>query len=321
MQDLLAALDLGTNTVLLLTCRERADGALAEQDELCRVTRLGQDFDATGRLADVAMRRTLAAVEEFAAQAAGGSARGLAVAAATSAVRDARNRDAFLARCAQVLGRPPLVLSGADEALTIFRGATSDRPADAFVVNIDVGGGSTEMSAGFGSNCLHSASLPLGCVRFGERFGLFEVPEPGAADAARGAARELLAPACAEIRGTRPGASAAAVVVSGGAATTYAAMRLGLHDFDRVAVHGCTGRETDVADTVLSLLGMPSAERALLPGITPGRASVLPAGLLILSEALRLLDAAEFGVTTRGLRFGLLLRLRAGEIAPTWTWP
>lgn len=321
MEERLAALDLGTNTVLLLTARGRAGVPLVEQDELCRVTRLGEGLQHTGRLSASAMARTVAAAAEFAAccSAPGSSGRGIAV--ATSAVRDAANREEFLECCRASLGARPCVFSGEEEAGTIFAGVTSDQaPASSFLT-IDIGGGSTEISAGLPSERVYSASVDVGVVRLGERFGLYEEARAGDVDAARVAVSELMRPVCEHIAELRKSAAdAAGVIVSGGTGTTFAAAQLRLREYERSAVHGHIGTDEQVASAFDMLSQLPSAERALLPGISPGRAPVLPSGLLILREFLRLVRVPTFKVSTRGLRYGLLLRMRAGELAPTWTW-
>ena len=320
MDECLAALDIGTNTVLLLLARSRPDGVIAEVQDFCRTTRLGEDTGRTGRLSPAAMERTLATVAEFFGRLSGIGGRGRGIAAATSAARDAANGAEFLERCAACIGGRPHLLSGEQEARTVFRGAASDQAAGQFVITIDIGGGSTEIAGGFADRCLYSTSLNLGCVRFGERFGLYEVPDAAAVAAARAATVALLAPVCAQVKAVVPAGTPWKVIASGGTATTYAAMHLGLVRYDARAVHGYVGSRAGLVQDLARLWSLPSAKRAELPGVTAGRAPVLPTGVMILEEALGLLGAAAVFVTTRGLRYGLALRLRDGELAPTWTW-
>ncbi|OPZ27424.1 MAG: Guanosine-5'-triphosphate,3'-diphosphate pyrophosphatase [Lentisphaerae bacterium ADurb.BinA184] len=316
-----ATLDIGTNSTLLLLAREQADGTLVEDRELFRITRLGRGLGATGRLSPEAVRATLDAVGEFMAAARAWPLRPLfGVAAATSAVRDAANRADFLGPCRDLLGCEPRTLDGDEEAQTVFLGAASDRPAGRPVVTIDIGGGSTEVVAGVPEACRYRVSLDMGCVRFGERFRLYEVAESADTEAARGAIRETLAGVPAGVRRAVGGAGGFEVVASGGTATTFAAVEQALETYDRGRVHGFVSPAAAVESLALRLLGMPSARRAQVPGLEAGRAAVLPAGLLILAEALRALGAERFTVTTRGLRFGLARRLQAGTLDAQWTW-
>lgn len=318
--EFLAAVDAGTNTVLLLTAVPDGRGGIREVAEASRTTRLGEGLDRTGELLPAAVARTVATVREFMDLARQGATHGIGVTASTSAARDAQNRDLFLDRWRAECGAAPLVFSGDDEARTSFTGIASDHPADRFLIGIDIGGGSTELCAGFGGRLLGSVSLNLGCVRFGERYQLYEIPEPAAPAQASAAAAALLRPAARDILALGPKDTPPAVVVCGGTATTFAAMTLGLKQWDRTAVHGFAADAAGTAAGMARLFAMPSVERAKLPGISKGRAAVLPTGLLILGEVLRALGVERFTVTTRGLRYGLLLRLQQGDLQPTWTW-
>ncbi|OGV65913.1 MAG: hypothetical protein A3K19_07895 [Lentisphaerae bacterium RIFOXYB12_FULL_65_16] len=318
--ELLAAVDVGTNTVLLLTAEPDGHGGIRELNEASRTTRLGEGLDRTGELLPAAVDRTVTAVREFMALARQSATHGRGVTASTSAARDARNRDLFLSRWQAECGAPPLVFSGDEEARTSFTGIASDQPADRFLIGVDIGGGSTELCAGFGGRLLGSVSLNLGCVRFGERYLLYEIPEADAQAQASEAAAALLRPAARDILALGPRGAQPHVVVCGGTATTFAAMTLGLKPWDRKAVHGFAADAPATAAGMARLFNMPSAERAKLPGVSKGRAAVLPAGLLILGEVLRTLGVEGFTVTTRGLRYGLLLRLQQGDLQPTWTW-
>jgi exopolyphosphatase/guanosine-5'-triphosphate,3'-diphosphate pyrophosphatase len=318
MDRVFAALDLGTNSTLLLTAVER-DGRLEEVLTLTRTTRLGEGLGVSGRLLPEAATRTLEAVREFLGQLPPASS-GVLVAAGTSALRDALNPELFLAPFAAAYGREPYIFSGREEAETTFLGAASDQPPGQFVVTLDIGGGSTEIGAGYSGDHQLATSLNLGCVRFGERFGLYELPDASALAQARAAAADLLAPVCRQIRELRPSEQPLQVVASGGTASTFAAMKLRQVEFRRELLHGLTGSESEVAAALLTLFAQSSRERALIPGISPGRAAVFPTGLLILDEALRQLGAPEFTVSTRGVRYGLLLRLQSGDLKPTWSW-
>ncbi|MFA5205594.1 MAG: hypothetical protein WC708_14455 [Lentisphaeria bacterium] len=323
-----AALDLGTNSFLLLLLRENAGGGLERVSEACRIVRLGQDVGRTGRLAPAAIARGLAAVRELWAETPWAGTAGVGIAAATSAVRDAANRDEFLAPCAEILGSRPLLLSGADEARTVFAGASSELPPGQSCVCLDIGGGSTELAAGFAGDYRAGLSVNVGCVRLAERFGLENAAAPAAMAAARAAITTALAPPCAQVLRTAFADSATsaftgpapAVWATGGTANT-AASALTAGACRGVFDHHTRLSANEVEATALRLLTLDAAARARQPGVPTDRAAVLPTGMLILAGALRLLGAAEATVSTRGLRYGLALRLRAGALAPVWRWP
>jgi exopolyphosphatase/guanosine-5'-triphosphate,3'-diphosphate pyrophosphatase len=320
MSEYLAALDLGSNSTKLLVARASDGGSPVEVQETIRVTRLAEAVAERGFLQAEAMARTLAAGRELLESLPRGPGSGRGVAAATSAVRDARNRDEFLAAFRGLLGAKPTVISGEEEARTAFAGATGGWPSDRAVVNVEIGGGSTEISVGRPGHCLWHRCLELGCVRVGERFSLYEIPSPGAVVAARKQVQSLLAPAMAEMAQFRPSAETAAVIASGGTATTFSALQQRVSEHSREAIHGYAATCDEVAAAMDRLFRMTSQERARLPGIMPGRAPVLPTGLLILNEVLGALGQRGFTVSVRGFRYGLILRLQQGELAPTWTW-
>jgi exopolyphosphatase/guanosine-5'-triphosphate,3'-diphosphate pyrophosphatase len=212
-----AALDLGTNSFLLLLLRETAGGALERVSEPCRIVRLGQGVDRTGRLAPEAIARGLRAIRELLAETAWAGTAGVGIAAATSAVRDAANRDEFLAPCAELLGGRPVLLSGDNEARTVFTGASSELAPGQAGVCVDIGGGSTELAAGFPGDYRAGLSVNVGCVRLAERFGLENaaarmpwpppappLPPPWPPPAPRFCAPRLRTPQPAPSRGRRP---------------------------------------------------------------------------------------------------------------------
>jgi exopolyphosphatase/guanosine-5'-triphosphate,3'-diphosphate pyrophosphatase len=314
-----AALDIGSNTVMTLAA-QGVPGRLREDEEWRATTRLGQGVDSSGMLAPEAQERTLAAIAAQTTACRRRYPSGSGVAVATSAARDAGNGPEFLARSAALVGGVPRLLSGEEEARFTFRGIVSDLPRGRAVVHLDVGGGSSEITAGIaGEGCLAAESVNLGCVRLGERFGLLDTAAPDAIAAARETIQALLQPVCQRLQ-TLPGVAGAGVILSGGSATTYAALQLALPAYDASRVHAWPGQTADLAALLPRLFAMTAVDRAALPSVSAGRAPVLPAGLLILCEFLHLCDASQFRVSTRGLRFGLVSALAAGEVAPTWRW-
>ncbi|MCF7854607.1 MAG: hypothetical protein K9N51_07415 [Candidatus Pacebacteria bacterium] len=316
----LAALDFGTNTALLLVAHETADGDLVEEYEALRTTRLGERTDRDRMLGEAGMTRSIQAAQEFLADLPRDSRETALIAAATSAVRDARNQAIFLERCAHVLGRPPLVLSGDEEAQTIFTGAASDQSPTTFLLTVDIGGGSTEISLGWRDRCGYSTSLDLGCIRLSERFRLSGCADTTDLRDAREYARNVLKKVRNATRDTTAGEPSPCAIVTGGTATTWAAYARQLNAYQRQAIHGYTGTRRNLEQSIPKLAGMTAPQRAALPGVSKGRAPVFPAGLVILAETLELFDCQTFTVSTRGLRFGLLRRLQRGELLPTVVW-
>ncbi|MBT3375626.1 MAG: hypothetical protein HN742_11950 [Lentisphaerae bacterium] len=321
MEQRWAALDLGTNSTLLLSAGERGGHALRPTVERYRTTRLGEGLGQTGGLLPDAIERTVSAAVDFREAATSEpNTRGIGVTVATSAARDATNGSDFTDACQAALGHCPIILTGEEEAAAVFRGASSDHPRDAFVVSIDIGGGSTELSAGPPARCVYSASVNAGCVRHGERFGLYGCPNGVAVSQAEDAIRAILAPHCAAIHSAQAPGLTPLIIVSGGTASTLAALTQELTAYAPEKVHGWRSGQDALRTTREWLWSLSTEERAQVPGMEPGRASVLPTGLLILEMALELLKCSDFMVTTRGLRFGLSLLLREGRLAPTWRW-
>ena len=311
MLPLRGALDLGTNSIQLLVGRKAGEGWEAVH-EWAAVTRLGEDVQRTGRLRPEAMERTLDQVGRFFAEARARFPGLVGTAAGTSALRDAANRDEFLGACRSRFGFVPRVLAGREEAETTFLGVATVAAPETPLLNLDIGGGSTEISAGIRGECRLAASLDLGCVRLGERFGLLGASTRVARDRARRAARDLLEPAL------RQAPAAILVSASGGTATTLAATAQALAAYDAGRVEGWETTAADVHAWAERLGQMDLAQRAALPCVNAGRALVLPAGLLVLDAALACLGAVRARVTTRGLRAGMLVRLDRGTLPECW---
>ena len=196
-----AALDFGSNSTLLLLAHVGADGQLVEDMELFRTTRLGRKVDETGRLSVDGIQASLDAARDFLGQVKRecGEAPPL-VAAATSAVRDAVNRDEFLEPCAELVGCAPVLLSGEDESETIFLGATSDLGSERPCLVLDIGGGSSEAAAGTREHCEIARSVNMGCVRLAERFGLLDATGSEAVAASRRHVRDVFRGVAGEMR-------------------------------------------------------------------------------------------------------------------------
>ena len=292
-----AAIDCGTNTIKLLI------GDLPEVTAReTRIVRLGQGVDATGRLADEALERALAALDEYAGLIERHGATRIRF-CATSATRDAANAAVFTQGVRDRIGVDPEVLSGAEEAQLSFDGAVRHlrRVPDLPVLVIDIGGGSTELILGSSLAEPPDAgeSMDIGSVRMHERHLRSDPPS-----------RDEVAAATADIDGhldrcdVDPGAAATVVGVAG-TVTSVGAGVLGLEAYSRDAVDQAEVPVPDVHALVERLLGMSVAERLALPWLHPGRADVIGAGALILSRCLRRTPVSHLVVSEADILEGI----------------
>lgn len=296
-----AVISLGSNTARLLVVRDVAPGALEQLEHRQIGTRLGEGLRDAGALAPGAIERTLAAVAEFAAAA---RARGATVSCiATSALRRASDAAAFCERVRALAGAPVEILSGRVEAEASFRGATATLPHDGVrVAVIDVGGGSSECAVGRDGRLEDAASVEIGSVRVAERYPALTGGAPGRrARAAAAAARPEIAATLEPFAALPPAGRVRCVA---GTPMTIGAIRTATH-VD--AVSGLVLARTELDATIDRLLDLTLAERRALPGMLPQRADILPAGALVLSEALRLLGAASAVLEADDLLLGFLL--------------
>jgi exopolyphosphatase/guanosine-5'-triphosphate,3'-diphosphate pyrophosphatase len=278
-------------TTYYLTCPRAASliGALPEVAvRESRIVRLGQGVDATGRLADEALARTFAAIDEYAAMVAAHPV-GRMRFCATSATRDASNAAEFAQGVHQRLGVWPEVLSGDEEAALAYDGAVRNlRSPPAYpVLVVDIGGGSTELVLGDASGLVSSQSMDMGSVRMHERH-LTADPPPPEAVAACIADIDAHLDAC-----TVPAASAATVVGVAGTALSITAGVLDLPTYDRNVIDQSVVATDDVHAFVERLVAMPISERLEFGWMHPGRVDVLGAGGLILSRVLRRCSATS----------------------------
>ena len=299
-----AAVDCGTNTIkLLIADLDPATGEAVEHVRETRMVRLGQDVDRTGRLADVALGRVFAAVEEYASLIGAHDVEALRF-CATSAARDAANADVFTTGVAQRLGVTPEVLSGAEEAELSYAGATrglGEVPGPVLVV--DIGGGSTECVLGERHGEVRSGhSLDVGSVRMTERHLHGDPPtevEVGAAASEIDAALDTLPAYDVDLTTPRT-----VVAVSGTGLTVAAAVR-DLPALDRDAVDRAVVPVDEVHEAVQRLLSMTVDRRRVLPYMLPGRADVIGAGALILDRVLRRTPVGELHTSVSDILDGI----------------
>jgi exopolyphosphatase/guanosine-5'-triphosphate,3'-diphosphate pyrophosphatase len=273
-----AAIDCGTNSIRLLVT-DVSESRSSELVREMRIVRLGQDVDATGRLAQEAIERTLAATREYAATIESLGADRVRF-CATSAARDASNAEEFASAIEAIVGVRPEILTGAEEARASFLGATRGLGADGDVLVVDIGGGSTELVVGCDGEVTWSTSLDVGSVRMTERFLSTDPPTHAELKECGTALRQAISQAAKDL------SPVATLVGVAGTVTTVAAHALDLAEYDRSAIHGARLTFAGVRAACASLVAMSVAERRALPFMHPGRADVIGGGALILDTVL-----------------------------------
>jgi len=298
----LAAIDIGTNSTKMTVADVSESGALTVVSEVSEVTRLGEGVDASKRLNEAAMERTLAAVTQYAADARSLGAEEV-LGAGTSALRDAANGPDFLASAKLRAGVEIQIISGDREAQLAYAAVRSDAslgiPADAILLVFDIGGGSTELILGNQTGAGRHASLNVGAVRLTERF-LHSDP-PTAEEMQEATAFVRSAFQAFELPETLP-----RIAGIGGTALNIAAVMTGLLSPDPDAVHALTITHSAVAEARARFASVPVIERRKIPGLEPKRADIIVAGTLILDCLLTYFSADSFLLSARGLRYGLL---------------
>lgn len=288
-----AAIDIGTNTALMLIA-EGGHGSLRVVRDEHSIPRLGEDVDKIKSIRERAIQRldeVLARYQKLIEE----SSVDKVDAVGTSALRDATNSQEVRDHIHKTYGIPIRLVTGDEEAQLTYVGALSGFPISLGLTGvIDIGGGSTEIALGSGDKYHIGSSMDIGAVRLTERtrsrgerellirkhlrakFHLFPLPDN--------------------------------IVAVAGTATSVAAIKLGLQTFDREKIDGTvvTLEELEkIVDTIYSLSAEEISER--FPPIPKGRADILPAGALILLEALRYLRLNKVAVSTRGLRYGIAI--------------
>ena len=299
--DAVAAIDCGTNSLKLLIAD--AQQVLVRTS---RVVRLGQGVDETGRLAEEALGRAFAAIDEYADIIdAHGIPTGRIRFCATSATRDSDNAADFVAGVRARLGVTPEVLTGEEEAALVFAGATAqlDPAPPSPVLVVDIGGGSTELVIGDAAGPHPAIPMDIGGVRLHERHLHTDPPTAAEVAACVGDIDAALDDAYA--RAGVDIAAAATVIGTSGTIKTIAAGLLHLASFDRDAIDGS---QLSVAAThvyVDDLVSMSVAQRRALPYMHPGRADVAGAGGLIWSRILARASATGYLVSEADILYGI----------------
>jgi len=294
-----AAIDCGTNSIRLLIADVDGNGSSSKLTDVVRemrVVRLGQGVDATGELAQEALDRTFAATLDYASlirEHGAGKVRFVA----TSATRDASNRDVFVAGIREILGVEPEVITGDEEAALSFAGASSVLPSRGSdpVLVVDLGGGSTEFVLGDASGVIAAKSVDVGCVRMTERHLRNDPPSPEQIAAAEADVDAAINEAGLAV----PLERTAAVVGVAGSVTTITAHALRLPEYSPAAIHGAELPLSTIDEACTDLLEMSKAARAGLPYMHPGRVDVIGAGGLVWRRVLeRLAEVTDGRITS-----------------------
>jgi exopolyphosphatase/guanosine-5'-triphosphate,3'-diphosphate pyrophosphatase len=327
-----AAIDCGTNSLrLLIADVSLARGELTDVQRRMEIVRLGQGVDATGRLAPVAVARTLGVLAEYAR-----SIRQAGVTAArmvaTSATRDASNAAEFVHGVIDILGVAPEVITGGEEARLSFTGATAElagpgRPANGpdglrppYLV-VDIGGGSTEFVIGGAdltspepaaepeSPELRAISVDIGCVRLTERYLHADPPTPDQVAAATAA----IDAAIDQAAGVMPVTAARTLVGLAGSVTTVAAVSLSLARYDPARIHHARISADQVHEVTARLLGQSREQRAAIGPMHPGRVDVIGAGALVLDRILTRLGFTEVVASEHDILDGIAWSIAADD--------
>ena len=301
-----AAIDCGTNSIRLLIAEPDGSGGLTDLDRRLEIVRLGQGVDASGEFHPDALQRTFAAVDQYSELIKKAEVPAAKVHfVATSATRDAKNRDSFFAGIKQRLGVLPDVISGETEARLSFIGALSRvTPEGEPVLVMDIGGGSTELITGSAAGEMRSAiSLDIGSVRVTERF----LKKNPAADDDLARATEYVDDLLAE-----SGVDFASIgtwIGVAGTATTLAGVYLELEHYDRERVHGAVIPLPALQELLYRLARMTVGEIRALPSMHPGRADVITGGALVEARIAARLQVKDLIVSESDILDGIALQL------------
>jgi exopolyphosphatase / guanosine-5'-triphosphate,3'-diphosphate pyrophosphatase len=281
----IAALDCGTNSLRLLVA-DVVGVTLTDVVRRMEVVRLGEGVDQTGRLSDAALRRTFGVLDDYVEVIQALDVDRVRM-VATSASRDAANRDTFVTGVVDRLGVPPEVITGDEEAALSFDGATrelrgnSSVPAPYLVV--DIGGGSTEFVLGDDQRLRSSRSVNVGCVRLTERHLIDDPPTAGQVSAAVADVNDAIDDVATVVRID----AAKTLVGLAGSVTTVVAIALGLTRYDATRIHHARVSAAEVSAVTDRLLAASRAERASISVMHPGRVDVIGGGALVLDTVMQ----------------------------------
>ena len=297
-EPIYAGIDCGTNSTRLII----GDGTTTFEREMT-ITGLGRGVDATGRLSDEGTQRVQEALAGYRGIMDNYELAGVRM-TATSAARDAENREDFFAVSEQTVGVRPELISGEEEAELSFLGATAELdPADGPFLVFDIGGGSTEFAVG-GSRMEGGISTDMGSVRFTEKYVESDPPRPEELVACLSVAETHLDDVAREV----PMAMGARQLVGlAGTVSTAAAVEIGLAEYDRDKIHHFRLTRDAVEDVYRTLVTESREDRKFNPGLEEGRVDTIVGGMCILARIVRYFDAEDILVSESDILDGLIL--------------
>jgi len=300
----LAAVDMGTNSTRLLVAESDGGGPAAPLSTIERhmhITRLGQGVNASRRLHPDAIERTLAVLRKYRDVMDSTGVEGVR-ASATSAARDAANRDELLGPAAEILGTKVELLSGEEEGRLTFLGATTGLDAPAPHLVVDIGGGSTEFTVGTGTPA-GTLSVDVGCVRLTEAWLHSDPPAPEELSQALSVVQAYLD----DVDRILPAASQAQTLIgTAGTVTTVAAVEIGLPEYDPEVLHHFRLTHEAAEDVFRTLATEAAADRRHNPGLEPGRVDVIVGGAAVLIAVMRHWGFEEMIVSEADILDGLI---------------
>ena len=303
-----AAIDCGTNSIRLLIADINGDNFQEITREM-EIVRLGQGVDATGKFDPEAIERTLTATRRYAEIIASKGVEKIRF-CATSATRDASNRDLFIDGVREILGIEPEVIPGTEEAELSFIGATKGLThTESPYLVVDIGGGSTEFVLG-DSEVKYAKSVNIGCVRMSERHLNKAPQDPLAVQKAIQDIEDAIAEAAYIV----PIKEAKTLIAVAGTATTVAAAALGLSEYDRHSIHLSRIPAAKVFEVAQMFSLMTREEITALGYMHPGRVDVIAAGSLVLARVMLATGATEFVASESDILDGMAWALSQVQI-------
>ena len=309
----LAAIDMGTNSTRLLVADSNGSGPhapLTTVERHMHITRLGQGVDASRRLHPDAIERTLGVLRKYRDIMDSTGVEGTR-ASATSAARDAVNRDELLVPAAEILGTPVELLSGEEEGRLTFLGATTGLDAPAPHLVVDIGGGSTEFTVGTGTlagergapEVAGTLSVDVGCVRLTEAWLRSDPPAPEELSQALSVVQAYLD----DVDVFLPAAGQAQTLIgTAGTVTTVAAVEIGLPEYDPDVLHHFRLTHEAAEDVFRTLATESAADRRHNPGLEPARVDVIVGGAAVLVAVMRHWGFEEMIVSEADILDGLI---------------
>ena len=298
-----ASIDIGTNTVLMLVAEVQRDGSLTVVRDEHFIGRLGKGVDEYGIILKETFFRIHGILSQLKSIADSLDIQHISV-CGTSALRDAKNRQEFIDFMKEKLALKIQILSGNEEAELTFLGAVSEyrtkSDSERYTV-IDIGGGSTEIVTGSCAHIISSASMDMGSVRLTERILKNNPPDGAALEHAVQFVRD-------QLKNIIPLSPATTLIGVAGTVTTLAALDLQVAEFNQNLIHRHILSVETIDRIFQELRPLTLDQLRMYPQIHPSRADILLAGIIILRETLRIMNASKITVSDRGLRFGIVIK-------------